>query len=284
MVTLDQIRFRTSTWVELHAWLAAAAREPRAVGDPAIEAAIRGYVAALDKDELDEDLWRTTRALAPCIDERCARDALAGTRFATPFFEALPVFVARHWTARATTARSGIEAAREAIGPELEPLAKKLAKDLAIYWPEAGVPVDVVSEAPAAGREAPIRALMAARGSCFASEPKESSRVHDARIMDCALAYAAIGSSGTSALWGELGRLLKRSELGNAWIALVVHASAATIAGWEPQHASVLRRSAAAVMPHAMEWLAREWKYRTEGEPVADFATRYAEALKENPR
>lgn len=111
--------------------------------------------------------------------------------------------------------------------------------------------------------------------------------MHDARIVDCVLAYAALRLDSRSALAVALGRELaargKSSELGRAWTALVVHAVAVVVGAWEPKHASVLRRSAASVMPHAMEWLAREWPARMRGEPVADIAKRYAAALDEQP-
>jgi len=292
VVSLEQVRLRTSAWVELHAWLAAAARGSQDAGDAGdagdvdavLRGAVRGYAAALEKDDRDEALGLATHALAPCVDERCAREALLGTAFAKPFLAALPVFLDKRWTARAPFARGGIEAARAAIGAELEPLAERLARDLAIDWPKEGVPVDVVSDSPEPGREAPIRPLMAARGSCFAGSGTESIRVHDARVLDCVLAYAAAGAGGRSMLASALGREVAREDVSRAWIALVVHATAVTITAWEPKHVSVLRRSAVAAMPEAMEWLLREWPSRMRGEAVADFAKRYAAALKTKER
>lgn len=294
VVSLEQVRLRTSAWVELHAWLAAAARGPRDARDsdgvaPELASAVRDYATVLEKDDRDETLWMSTRALAPCVDERCAREALLGTPYAKPFLAALPVFLEKHWTARAAVARGGIEVARAAIGPELEPLVQRLARDLAIDWPAEGVPVDIVSVAPEAGREAPIQAVMGARGGCFANananaNAGESTRVQDARVLDCVLAYAAAATGGRSALASALVSEVAREEASRAWIAVVVHAAAATMTGWEPRHVSVLRRSATAVMPEVMEWLLREWPSRMRGEPVAQFAKRYAAALQTKER
>lgn len=297
VVSLEQVRLRTSAWVELHAWLAAAARGSRDSGaqgaqgpgpdapEPEIESAVRDYATVLAKDERDETLWLSTHALAHCVDERCARDALLGTPYAKPFLAALPVFLDKHWTTNAAVARGGLEVARAAIGEELEPLVLRLARDLAIDWPAEGVPVDVVSVAPVAGREAPIPAVMGARGGCFANaSANDGTRVQDARVLDCVLAYAAAGTGKRSALAGALAREVSHEEAARAWIAVVVHAAAVTVTGWEPRHVSVLRRSAAAAMPEVMEWLLREWPSRMRGEPAIGFAKRYAAALETKER
>ena len=73
VVGLEEIALRTTAWVELHAWLAAAARSHADTGDPEVDAAARGYVTALAEDERDELLVRTTHVLEACDDERCAR-------------------------------------------------------------------------------------------------------------------------------------------------------------------------------------------------------------------
>jgi hypothetical protein len=290
VVAIDQVALRTSAWLELHAWLAAAGRGSRSqeMGEPELEGAARAYATALADDDRDEALGRTALVLQACEDERCARAAVTGTPFAKAYLDALPPFLARHWTERATIAREGVEIARSALGPELEPLVKELAEDLAIEWPAAPAMVSVVADAPQAGGEAPIRAVLSARGSCFSGERKETARVRDARIMDCVLAYAAVGLDGKSMLASALSREMARGARGangslqdfrRAWTALVVHAVAVTVAGWEPRHASVLRRSALAVMPDAMTWLAHEWPSRMRGEPALAFAKRYADAL-----
>ena len=277
VVGFEQVALRTSAWVELHTWLAAAARAAEPIGDPELDVAAKRYAGPLAEDDGDQLLARTTHALAACEDARCARAAIAGTPFAEAYGAALPTFLSRHWTDRAATARGGIEVARAAVGPEVEPLVAKLAHDLAIEWPLSPPVVDLVGDAPEAGREAPIRVVLGARTSCFKAQPNETERVHDARIVDCLLAYAAAGLRSKSALAAALV-----GERGNhAWIALVVHAVAVVVTGWEPKHASVLRRSALAVMPKAMTWLAAEWPSRMRGEPPADFARRYVAALEE---
>ena len=267
---------RASAWVELHAWLAAAGRGARETGEPALDPATKAYARVLADDDADELLGRTTHALEACDDERCARAAVTGTPFATPYLEALPGFLERDWTSRATIARDGIERARAAIGPEVEALADRLAKDLALDWPTEPPRVDVVSEAPEPGRDAPVRVLMAARGACFLTEKGETSRMHDARVIDCALSYALLGMRERSALGAALPDA-------RAWTAVVVHAVAVVVTAWEPRHVSGLRRSAKVVMPEAMDWLASEWPARLRGEPANAFAKRYVAALAEPP-
>jgi hypothetical protein len=298
VVGLEHIALKTSAWVELHAFLAAAARgraarngataagaAPAGEGDPELDAAARGYADALADDDRDEALARTTRALEPCEDEKCARAAVAGSRFATSYLAALPAFLERGWTDQAEIARASIETARSALGDEADALIARVAQDLAIEWPASPAIVHVVANAHEPGREALVRVSLAARSSCFASEPEETPRMHDARIVACVLTYAALRLEPRSALAVALGRELtargRSSELHRAWTALVVHAVATTIAGWEPKHRAVLRRSAASVVPGAMAWLAREWPSRMRGEPVDSLAKRYADAWHE---
>jgi len=223
-VGIDQVTLRTTAWVELHAWLAAQGTYKQAL--------------AAD-DDRDEQLGRTTRALEACDDERCARAAVDGTPFARAYLATLPGFLARDWSERAATARAGIELARAALGPEVEALVARLAQDLAIDWPTPPPVVDIVSDAPEPGREAPIRVLLSARSSCFARSRAESERMHDARVVDCVL----------------------------------------TVSAWEPTHSSVLRQSAASVMPEAMRWPAEEWPSRMRGASVGDIARPYAATL-----
>ena len=169
------------------------------------------------------------------------------------------------------------------MAPEVEALVTALARDLAIEWPATPPSVDFVAAAPEPGRDAPIRVLLGARGSCFTRQRGDSHSVHAARIVDCVLGYATLRLDGRSALAVELDRELaargKTNERGRAWTALVVHAVAATVSTWEPRHASALRRSTAAVMPAVMEWLTREWPARLRGEAPSSFAKRYVDAL-----
>ncbi len=179
--------------------------------------------------------------------------------------------------------RSSVELARAALGPEVDPLVRRLSHDLAIDWPRAPAAVNIVFDGPEAGREAPVRMLLAAHGSCFAGSGHERPNVRNARILDCVLAYAAFRLDRASPLATALGKELEArghaGELARAWTALVVHAVATAVTALEPGHTSPLRRSASASMPEAMEWLAHEWPSRTRGEPVADFAKRYAEGF-----
>jgi hypothetical protein len=281
VVGLEQVALRTAAWVELHAWLAAAARGSPPTGDPELDAAARSYADVLATDDRDEVLARTTQALAACDEERCARNAVAGSAFATPYLAALPGFLARHWIARAEIARAGVEVARAAVTAEVEPLVVRLAQDLAIDWPSSAPIVDIVSDAPEPGRTAPIRVLLSARGSCFVKQRDHTERMADARIVDCVLAYAADGLATKSALAAALVAELGEREGRRAYTLVAVHASAMVTTAWEPKHASVLRRSAASVDPKAMTWLAEHWTERMRGESVDAFAKRFAGVLRE---
>ncbi|MDB4936607.1 MAG: hypothetical protein JWP87_3579 [Labilithrix sp.] len=280
VVGLEQVALRTAAWVELHAWLASAARGSRATGDPELDVAVKGYADALAGDDRDDLLERTTRALSACEDERCARNAVTGSAFATPYLAALPAFLARHWMARAELARAGVEKARAAITPEIEPLVVKLAHDLGIDWPVSPPIVDVVSEAPEPGRAAPIRVLLAARGSCFVTERDDSERTTAARIVDCVLAHAACGLASKSEMEAALVSELGEDEGRRAYVLVAVHAAAMVTTAWEPKHASVLRRSAASVEPDATEWLADHWRERMRGESAQTFAKRFGAVMR----
>jgi len=280
-VQVEHLALRTAAWSELHAWLAAAARTGAALEPAELDAAARAYAVALERDEADELLGRTTRTLAACTDEACARRAVAGAPFESPFAAALPVFLGQPWAERAALARSGVEAARVTLGAvEGEVLLRRVRTDLAFADEEETLVVDVVADAPPAGREAPIRASLAARGSCFVREKNESARIEDARIVDCVLAYALLAASRRSELHDALVAELGAREGETAWSLVVVHAVAAVVTAWEARHVSVLRRSALAVRREDMEWLAREWPARMRGEPAASFARRFAAAMK----
>jgi hypothetical protein len=273
LVETPYIAMRVSAWVELHAWIAAVARSPREEEDPEVDAAAKGYVAALASDAHDEVLGRTTSALAACNDDDCARAALVGTPFAEPFAVTLPWFLAKAWAEHATQATSGIEVARAAMSAEVGPLVKQIARDLAMTWPTTPPVVDLVTEAPLAGTQAPVGVILATRGGgCLSKHRGEPQRVHDARIIDCVLVRAVLGLRGRSELAQDPS--IDRGK----WAALVVHAVAAVVTAWEPAHESVLKGPAETAMPEAMAWLAREWPSRLHGESAATFAKRYAAA------
>ena len=107
--------------------------------------------------------------------------------------------------------------------------------------------------------------------------------MHDARIVDCVLGYAALRLDASSELAMAIDRELvargRGGERERAWAALVAHAVAATVSAWEPRHDSALRRSASVVMPELMEWLAHEWPARVRGEAPPSFAKRYVDEL-----
>lgn len=309
VVSEGPVALRTAAWMELHAWLAAAAREEREaeLPDPELERAARAYARALKDDDRDLRLASATRALAACGDPRCAQKALAGSPFAEAFAEAWPVFYARRWGGRVEAGRGAVERARTATRAELDgvAVARRVAKDLDLgpggEWPEGASPlpvVDVVVDAPRAGREALVRAVgLGARGTCFVKAKEdpvagalmealgakrekkaeeETLRMQHARILDCVLGHAAMGMKGR--MRDVLVRELGEEEGERAFEVMALHAVAAVVTAWEPKHVSALRQSAAAVEPRAMGWLKDEWAARMRGEDAAAFAARYAAA------
>ncbi|MBS2018257.1 MAG: hypothetical protein JST00_35635 [Deltaproteobacteria bacterium] len=299
VVNVDRVALRTSAWTELHALLATAARTHTELPDPDLDAAARAYEQALSSDTRDEALGDATRSVAACESEACARAALGGTPFGPPFALAFPGFMRRSWTARAASARTGIEAARSAIGPEIDGLARRIAKDLAFEWPEVPPIVDVVTDAPPPGAAAPMRALLGARGSCFTTpkpdptekllgqlvgaKPKEDGpepeRVQHARIIDCVLVYAALHAAQASALRLALTAELGPREGDRAFTLATIHAVAVVMTSWDSRHISVLRQSAGEVAPSAMKWLVGAWPDRLQGEEPKAFAKRFAAEL-----
>jgi len=291
VVTEGRVALKASAYVELHLWLAAAARTGAEL--PAeLEPARRAYVRSLEDDDEDLLLARTTRALSECSDDRCSSTAVAPEGFGSSFDRALPSFVERAWLTRATTAWTALEAAHAvlgATGPAAEALFTRVAGDLGISWPDRAVPIDVVSEPPPLGRDALVPVALAARGRCFVRERRPddlpAERVGRARILDCILVHALLAMRGPE-LTGTLHRTLV-DALGphdgeRAWSLLAIHTTAAVVSGWEPRHRSVYRRSAAAVEGPMLEWLAKEWRGATGGEAPEAFAARYAARWRES--
>ena len=290
VVTDGRVSFRTSAYLELHLWLAAAARSSDDV--PAeLDPARRAYARSLQDDDEDLVLERTTRALSACSDDRCSSTAVAAEGFGRYFDRALPIFVERAWMPRASAAWTAIEAAHAvlgATGPAADALFARAAGDLGITWPEKAMPVDVVSETPPLGRDALVPVALAARGRCFTRPrtPDElpAERVGRARILDCVLIHALLAARASvhaGAIHRELALALGAHDGERAWSLLVVHAAAAVVTGWEPRHRSVYRRSAEAIEGAMLEWLAKEWRTGTETGPPERFAARYAARWRE---
>lgn len=290
-VTDGRVSLRATAYVELHAWLAAAARTGEDLG-PALEPARRAYARSLRDDDDDAVLRRTTRALSVCSDDRCASAAVAGEGFGSAYDRALPPFVARTWLERATAAWIGLEATRGVLG-ELGPVADALflraASDLGVAWPEEPVAIAVVSEAPPVGTAALAPIALATRGRCFARAPSVArrpyARVDHARVLDCLLVHALVGLAGdergrAGPLFDALALELGARDGERAWTLAVLHAVAAVVTGWEPAHRSVYRRSAEAVELPMLAWLAAEWR-GAGAEPLAAFASRYAARWRE---
>jgi hypothetical protein len=290
VVTEGRVSFRTSAYLELHLWLAGAARSSEDV--PAeLEPARRAYARSLQDDDEDLLLERTTRRLSACSDDPCSSTAVAEEGFGRSFDRALPIFVERAWMPRASAAWTAIEAAHAvlgATGPAADALFARAAGDLGITWPENPAPIDVVSETPPLGRSALVPVALGARGRCFtrprAPDELPAERVGRARILDCVLIHALLAARGpehTGAIHRELAVALGAHDGERAWSVLVIHAAAAVVTGWEPRHRSVYARSAEAVEGVMLEWLAKEWRTGTESERPETFAARYAARWRE---
>lgn len=252
LVVADQhIALRQNEFVELHASLATAARGEHEEG-----ASQTAYERVLERDEDDALLGATSRALAECIDLRCALEALDKHGLAAEFARALPTFTTNEWDDRAAIGWRAVERAHAAFGTRSEGVLLTLAKDLAITWARLPPPVDVVSVAPPVGRTALVAPLLGARGPCFSRRSGESDDVQNARVVDCVVLRALLaGDSPHRASLGE-----------RFWTVLVVHAVAATVTALEPRHISVDRRAVGITEPAMLEVITRSW----HGGPLSD--------------
>ena len=233
---------------------------------PGLDAAVDVYRRALANDDHDEMIAATTASLSACTDDRCALAALERTPFRRAWSGSFATFVAQWWTERADLARTGVELTREAFSVESEALLNEVARALAVEWPERPVAVDLVVDAPPAGRDALISTALPIHGSCFVRDDLE--KVRYARLLDCVLARAFL-------------RLRHRSKIGamldeRAWQLLSIHVVAATISSWEARHVSPSWRSAYAVEPKALAWLKEQWQARASTtESIEAFVARW---------
>jgi hypothetical protein len=235
-VALDRISLQANAYVELHAWLAAAARDA-VPPPPGLDAAVDAYRRVLTNDDDDALLVATTAALSACSDDRCARAAVEPTPFRRAWSSSFDTFVSRWWTERATLARAGVEIAREAFSVESEAIVARIGQALEIEWPGRPIVVDVVVESPPAGNRAFIGASLPVHGPCFVRDGGES--VRHARIIDCVLVRALYPLREQS----RIGKTLDE----HAWQLKVINVVAATLRAWEPRHVSPTLRSSAAV-------------------------------------
>ncbi len=290
LVTEGHVSLRTSAYVELHTFLAAAARRNVELESP-LEPARRAYKRSLEGDDDDALLARTAQALSSCSDDRCAREAVASTGFGYAYERALPFFMARHWLERASAAWVGVEASQAALtgangwdgwnGSPGEALLTRAGSELGVVWPDRPIAVDVVSESPPPGRAALISVALAARGSCFVrprsagrrvagfDTNEETGNVQFARILDCIIVRALVEPSVRSPLRSLLVRELGRTDGERAYALVVVQTVAAVVTGWESRHVSVDRRSSAVAETHIAEWLLREWRGARSEPPEA---------------
>jgi hypothetical protein len=255
-----------AAWTELRALLTDAARTGAEVDEP-LAAAKQASARFADDDDA---LTASFEALSRCETHACV------ARAEPELADALPWFVFARWRTRATAAWAGIEATHAALAsPPGEALLARAANDLGTSFVEPAV-VDVVSEAPPPRARTLVPRVLAARGSCFARMERDADRaVADARTLDCALVHVLLGAHG-GAVAHTLVEKLGAREGPRAHAMMVVHVVASLVRSFEHRHVSVYLRSARAVDPTRMDWLAKEW---SEGrEPPAAFAARFAAA------
>lgn len=277
VVGVERFRFRVNAYVDLHAWLASAARSATPLPEE-LAPALAGYERALADDEEDALLVDTTRALAACTNDACASRALAGTRMGPAFDSVLPAYVARHWTERATIARNAVERARAATRPEADAIVLRLTRDLDVRWPDDGVPVDVVVDAPPPGRKARLPYAIGARGTCFFSERDDPPDDVDAQILDCVLSRALFAVD--AGVRDGLERACEPRCADRAWRLLVGYAVTATVDGFRRSHRSAARHATDAEMRAAYAWLRTAWPPRSP-EERASFGGRLLRAMRE---
>jgi hypothetical protein len=270
-VKLERIALRTNAWIELHTWLATLARDGAADRVPDFTPAVHAYEDALAKDEEGKELDRATDELLACGDDACARRAVAPTSYAPGFDAALAPFVMQRWGDLEASSSHAIDEVRAAYGPEADALGERVVRELDATWPNEPVAIAVVSESPSPSR-ALITTALAANGRCFRRERGERQRLHDARIIDCVLVRAALPLRTRSRLYAALAHQMPTTSLDRAWTTIVVHVVASVVTGWEPKHASVYRRSAAAAEPRALAWLVEHWREHADEAFVAQFA------------
>src|SRR5688572_7083077 len=102
--TFDRVSVRANAYVELHAWLASAARSDAEV-PPELANAKNAVGRELKRDDTDEHLARVGKALSSCADDRCAARA-ALVMYGPSYTEALPAFITHHWAQRAGAAHA----------------------------------------------------------------------------------------------------------------------------------------------------------------------------------
>ena len=224
------------------------------------------YEKVLDKDDADDVLERTSNALASCSDDACASHTLRGTAMGAAFERALALFVDKHWTERAASARAGVDGLRAEMGDWFDGALLALGRDLGVQWPDEPVVVAIVTESAPAGRAALAPSTLASRGSCFVRDKADPAT--------CVLTHAFFRLGAASDLRRMLDRHLDAIAAERAWKLLVIHAVAAAT----PKRVSPLRASAMVVAPAALSWLEKEWPARVRGEPIESFAARYARA------
>lgn len=273
---------RSTAWLELHTWLAAAAEDGRDL-PPTFETARATYRAA-------GGVAAVTRALARCEDERCAIAATAAAPYGNAFRLALPAFVEAHWRARSESAWAAIEATHAAFGPEAIALFDRLATELETTLPREPVAVGIVTEGPEVAKAELVAPEIGARSDCFVRRRKESDHVTSARIVECVLVRTMLEAPALSATESKLVVELGPEAGARAWSVLVVHAAATMMGAWDGgRHASVDLATAERAEPDACAWLANEWKGRSapvgkEVMPLPFFVDRYVTAWKESHR
>ena len=121
------------------------------------------------------------RRLTACDDDRCAATALAGDAHAGAFEAALPAFGAP-WRAYFARERAAMERALPWLADNEDAIARSLARDLALVWPQDPVVLAVTAHAVLPSARGSVDApTLDVEGGCFAG----------AAILECAFSSAA---------------------------------------------------------------------------------------------
>lgn len=268
---------RSTAWLELHTWLAAAAEDDREL--PEVFAPARAAYRSA------RGVGAVTRKLARCEDERCAIAATAEEPYGNAYRLALAAFHDAYWRERSESAWAAVEATHAEIGPVALALFDRLATELETKLPREPVAVAMVTEAPDVAEGELLAPAIATKGPCFVRIKKEDERSTAARVVECVLVRTMLEAPSLSATETKLVEQLGPEAGARAWAVLVIHATATMMNAWG-RHVSSDLATAARAEPDACAWLAKEWKGRSapvgkELPPLPFLVDRYVMAWKE---
>ena len=164
VVRTDRFSLRASAYVELYAELVR--RDP----------------------EKREAALMVVDGLLACNSDGCARARLAETPYAQAFDEAFPVFLRERWRDEAFAARVAMDRALPWLFQHEGALAARLARELAIAWPDEPIVLGVTTRAAPRHARAVIDApTLDVEEGCFEGPA----------VLECAFTRALVGLRST---------------------------------------------------------------------------------------